>query len=310
MSSPCAPSCGSNSTSLYKAHRGLADSPPDGSNRPSSAQLFLLEECACMGPTSRFSISANDLYSRLGTANAPVLVDVRREGAFAEADVLIVGAIRFQPNEAYLWRREMPKNRSVVLYCQNGVEPSPDIAASFFQEAGIRAYFLEGGIQQWRAQGLPTHRKLGVMPSQWVTRHRPKVDRIACPWLVRRFIDPDAAFHYLPPERVRPFAAWSGAIPYDIEGAEFGHHGEHCSFDAFLRIFDIHDRALDRLSLIVRGADTGKPELTPQSPGLLALSYGLSATFSDDSEQLERGMVMYDALYAWCRSNTLETRKK
>jgi rhodanese-related sulfurtransferase len=256
-----------------------------------------------MDQPSRFSISATDLYSQLGTANAPMLVDVRRDDAFDADSVQIISAIRFLPGEAFLWRGALPTDRCVVLYCERGIEPSPALAAAF-REAGIDARFLDDGIEKWRSLGLPTRRKLGVTPSQWVTRHRPKVDRIACPWLVRRFVDPEAAFCYLPPAQIGVFAAWSGAIPYDVEGAEFGHVGECCSFDAFLKIFAIADPALDRLALIVRGADTGKPELTPQSPGLLALSHGLSATINDDHQQLEHGMVLYDALYAWCRSQT------
>jgi rhodanese-related sulfurtransferase len=254
-----------------------------------------------MDPASRFSISAADLYSQLGKVNAPMLIDVRCDDAFDADTIQIISAIRFPPGEAFLWRGDLPKDRCVVLYCQRGTEPSTALAAAF-REAGIDARLLDGGIEKWRSLGLPTRRKLGATPSQWITRHRPKVDRIACPWLVRRFVDPEAAFYYLPPAQIGAFAAWSGAIPYDVEGAEFGHVGECCSFDAFLKIFAIADPALDRLALIVRGADTGKPELTPQSPGLLALSHGLSATIDKDDLQLEHGMVLYDALYAWCRS--------
>jgi hypothetical protein len=141
----------------------------------------------------------------------------------------------------------------------------------------------------------------GTAPTQWVTRERPKVDRIACPWLIRRFIDPEAIFYYMRPEEVNRFSAWSGAVPYDVDGAEFGHVGERCSFDAFLAPFAIKDAALDRLAVIVRGADIGKPDLTRQSAGLLALSQGLSMTIGDDLVQLEHGMVLYDALHAWCR---------
>jgi rhodanese-related sulfurtransferase len=253
-----------------------------------------------MDLANRFFLSAADLYSQLGNADAPMLVDVRRDDAFDADTVEIISAIRFLPGEAFLWRGELPKDRCVVLYCQRGTEPSPALATAF-REAGIDARILDGGIEKWRSLGLPTRRKLGVTPSQWVTRHRPKVDRIACPWLVRRFIDPEAAFYYLSPAKISAFAAWSGAIPYDVEGAEFGHSGDCCSFDAFLRIFAIADPALNHLALIVRGADTGRPELTPQSPGLFALSHGLSDSFSDDDVQLEHGMVVYDALYAWCR---------
>ena len=139
--------------------------------------------------------------------------------------------------------------------------------------------------------------------AKWVTRERPKTDRIACPWLIRRFVEPDAEFLYVPTERVSAVAEETGATPYDIPGADpFSHVGELCSFDAFIRVYEIEDPALDRLALIVRGADTSRPELAPQSPGLLALSLGMSANIPDDHAMLEQGMVMYDALYAWCRS--------
>jgi len=138
--------------------------------------------------------------------------------------------------------------------------------------------------------------------SKWVTRERPKIDRIACPWLIRRFIDPRAEFLYVPSDQVRAVAAAEQAIPYDVPDVQFSHRGELCSFDAFLADFALDDPALAELALIVRGADTGKPELTPQSPGLLAISLGLSANFQDDHAMLEQGMVVYDALYAWIRS--------
>jgi hypothetical protein len=137
---------------------------------------------------------------------------------------------------------------------------------------------------------------------KWVTRERPKIDRIACPWLIARFIDPQAEFLYVPAEQVTRIAAETGAIPYDIPGVEMGHVGELCSFDAFLKKYNLTDPALQRLAAIVRGADTGRPELTPQSHGLLAISLGLSHNFTDDHEMLRHGMVVYDALYAWCRT--------
>jgi len=138
--------------------------------------------------------------------------------------------------------------------------------------------------------------------SRWVTRERPKIDRIACPWLIRRFIDPRAEFLYVPSEQVRAVAKAEQAIPYDVPEVQFSHRGELCSFDAFLADFAIDDPALADLALIVRGADTGKPELTPQSPGLLAISLGLSLNYPDDHAMLEQGMVIYDAFYAWIRS--------
>jgi hypothetical protein len=138
----------------------------------------------------------------------------------------------------------------------------------------------------------------------WVTRERPKIDRIACPWLIARFIDPKAEFLYVPSAKVMDAAKETGATPYDVPNVEYGHHGEKCSFDAFVERHHLTDPALQRLALIVRGADTSRPDLTAQSPGLLAISQGLSALFSDDHEMLRHGMVLYDALYAWCQAQT------
>ena len=137
---------------------------------------------------------------------------------------------------------------------------------------------------------------------KWVTRERPKIDRIACPWLIARFIDQSPEFLYVPSDRVLEIAKQTGATPYDIPGVEFSHVGDKCSFDAFLERYDLRDPALDRLAVIVRGADTSRLDLTPQSAGLFAISLGLSAVFADDHEMLRHGMVMYDALYAWCKS--------
>lgn len=136
---------------------------------------------------------------------------------------------------------------------------------------------------------------------QWITRERPKIDRIACPWLVARFIDRDAEFLYVPYGDVLRIASETGAIPYDIPGVELSHVGELCSFDAFLAKYGLDDPALKQLAVIVRGADTSRLDLTPQSAGLFALSLGLSQVFADDHDMLRHGLVMYDALYAWCR---------
>ena len=245
--------------------------------------------------------SPQDLHRRIGTAAAPLVIDVRPAAAFDGDELLIAGAIRRPPETVAEWRRALPAGRPVVVYCVNGEEVSQDTAAAL-RAAGIAAAYLAGGIAQWREQGLPTQRRIGMAPGKWVTRERPKVDRIACPWLVRRFIDPEAEFLYVPSAEVRDVARRTGAVPYDVADAEFGHVGEQCSFDAFIRLYGIADRTLDRLALIVRGADTGRPDLTPQSPGLLALSQGLSANFADDHAMLAQGMVLYDALYAWCRA--------
>ena len=136
---------------------------------------------------------------------------------------------------------------------------------------------------------------------KWVTRQRPKIDRVACPWLVARFIDKDAEFLFVPPSDVRTVAAETGAIPYDVEGVELSHDGALCSFDAFLARYHLHDPSLDSLAAIVRGADTDRLDTAPQCAGLLAVSLGLSRLYEDDHEQLQHGFVIYDALYAWLR---------
>jgi len=137
---------------------------------------------------------------------------------------------------------------------------------------------------------------------KWVTRERPKIDRIACPWLITRFIDKAPEFLYVPANQVLKVAAETGAVPYDIPGVEMTHDGELCSFDAFIKKHGLKDPALDQLALIVRGADTSRLDLTPQSPGLYAISLGLSHRFTDDHEMLKHGLVMYDAVYAWCQA--------
>lgn len=142
---------------------------------------------------------------------------------------------------------------------------------------------------------------------KWVTRERPKIDRIACPWLVARFIDSEAEFLYVPSKEVPKTAEETGAIPYDVSGVELTHDGELCSFDAILKKYKLEDPALQQLAAIVRGADTDRLDLTPQSAGLFAISLGLSANFADDHEMLRHGMVMYDALYAWCQQCQSET---
>ena len=142
----------------------------------------------------------------------------------------------------------------------------------------------------------------GEITMKWVTRERPKIDRIACPWLIARFIDPQAEFLYVPADQVQRVADETGAVPYDIPGAEMGHVGELCSFDAFLKKYQLNDPALQQLAAIVRGADSGRPDLTPQSHGLLAISLGLSRNIPDDHEMLRHGKVIYDALYAWAKT--------
>jgi len=144
---------------------------------------------------------------------------------------------------------------------------------------------------------------------RWITREHPKIDRIACPWLLLRFIDAQSEFHYVPADRVLEKAQELGATPYDVPGVELTHVGELCSFDAFIKKYRIDDAGVSRLAVIVRGADTSRLDLAPQSAGLYAISLGLSATFPDDQEMLRHGLVIYDALYAWCKSLQEETHR-
>jgi hypothetical protein len=170
----------------------------------------------------------------------------------------------------------------------------------------LGARYLEGGLEAWRASGGELFGKPKGASSRWVTRERPKIDRIACPWLVKRFIDPEAEFLYVPTPEVKRVAVEHGAVPYDVPDVEFTHDGELCSFDAFVACYRLKDPVLDELALIVRGADTGRLDLAPQAAGLLAISLGLSLNFENDHAMLEHGMIIYDALYAWCKKGKSE----
>jgi hypothetical protein len=193
-------------------------------------------------------------------------------------------------------------------------------AAMALRAAGLNGKKLAGGmaggeegvdtpqeIALWRAHRLPTVLRradwgvTGEQPSRWITRSRPKIDRIACPWLIRRFIDPLAEFFYAPAPQVLAEAARLGATAFDLPGAPVSHVGELCSFDALLSAFELRDAALDRLAQVIRGADTDRLALAPESAGLLALSLGLSHLHADDHAMLDAALPLYDALYAWCR---------
>jgi rhodanese-related sulfurtransferase len=254
----------------------------------------------------KHSISPHDLYARFGSEAAPIIVDVRRDADFVSADTLLADAFHCSPDDAATWQANLPSGRQVVTYCVRGQQVSQGVAAAL-RLMGVEADFLEGGIAGWVEQGLPTRRNIGACPSKWVIREPPKIDRIACPWLIRRFIDPNAEFIYVPKEQVLAVAQQTGGIPYDIDGVEFTHGGERCSFDTILRNYEIKDPVLDHLATIVRGADTSRHDLSPQCGGLFAISLGLSANFPDDHEMLKHGMVIYDALYTWCRSLQAET---
>jgi hypothetical protein len=176
---------------------------------------------------------------------------------------------------------------------------------------GYPAFILEGGVEAWVAAGQPTVKARADLnapgASRWVTRERPKIDRLACPWLVRRFIDPRASFFYTPAHQVRAESQALHAEPYDIADVTFSHRGARCSFDAFLDEFDLHDPVIDQVATIVRAADTGELGQSPEAPGLLAISLGLSANVRDDIVLLEQAMSVYDALYAWCKTARNET---
>jgi rhodanese-related sulfurtransferase len=251
-------------------------------------------------------ISPENLYARLGSDAAPIIVDVRRDADFAGAETLVVDAFHRSPDHVEQWRTDLPSGRQIVTYCIHGREVGQGVAAAL-RLMGVEANFLEGVIAAWTEQKLPTRRNIGSTPSKWVTREHPKIDRIACPWLIRRFINPTAEFVYVPKDKVLAVARQTGGIPYDIDGVEFTHEGERCSVDTILRIYEIKDRSLDHLATIVRGADTSRHDLSSQCGGLFAILLGHSANFPDDHEMLKHGMVIYDALYTWCRTLQAET---
>lgn len=272
------------------------------------------------------SISPSQLRAAQGSATAPLLLDVRREAKFAQSPRLLAGAVRCAPEDVARFAAGQPV-REVVVYCVYGHNVSADAAATL-RAAGWPALALAGGIEggedgadtsqdiaQWRASPPLTLAKrpdLGVtgeQPSRWITRERPKIDRIACPWLIRRFIDPRAEFFYVPTAQVFSEAQRLNAVAYDIAGAPITHEWERCSFDALIRAFDLRDPALDALADIVRAADTDRLTMVPQAAGLLALSLGLSRLHSDDHAMLAAALPLYDALYAWCRGDRAEVHQ-
>jgi hypothetical protein len=224
---------------------------------------------------------------------------------------MLPGSLERDFQQVGAWAREHV-GRKVVVVCQRGLKLSEG-AAAWLRHEGIDSEILEGGFEAWVAQAGILVRP-DVLPPRdargrtvWVTRSRPKVDRIACPWLIRRFIDPSAVFLFVAPSEVEGVAERFGATPFDIDGVFWSHRGELCTFDIMLHEFGVHSPALDRLALIVRGADTGRPDLAAEAPGLLAASLGLSRMYTDDLAQLEAGLALYDAFYRWSRDATGET---
>ena len=257
------------------------------------------------------TIPVDKLVCLLGTPNCPVLVDVRTEDDFNANPRLIPSSMRRSYSDAPTWAEEL-SGRSAVVICQKGAKLSQGVAA-WLRHAGSPADALENGFDGWQKASQPTvaAEKMPALDKQgrtvWVTRARPKVDRIACPWLIRRFIDPRAVFLFVTPSEVDAVAERFAATPFDVEGVFWSHRGENCTFDVMVEEFGLMTEPVRRLAAIVRGADTGRFEATPQAAGLLAASLGLSRMYSDDLAQLEAGMTLYDAFYRWCRDATDET---
>jgi rhodanese-related sulfurtransferase len=255
-----------------------------------------------------YSISPKDLWHLIGTANAPQLIDVRRQDFYAKSAQLLPGAVWRDAGKTQQWSGELDRARPIVAACKAGHEMSQTTVAQLRAD-GFDARVLEGGYQAWEAAGLPMVAKteldrfVRTRPSLWVTRRRPKIDRIACPWLIRRFLDPQARILFVDPDQVVNVAKESGGVPFDIKDVELSHEGERCSFDTMLKLFGLESEpSLAGLALVVRGADTARPDLAPEAAGLHAISLGLSALAGDDDHGLlQRGFMIYDALFAWLR---------
>jgi rhodanese-related sulfurtransferase len=256
-------------------------------------------------------IPVDKLARLVGTPQCPVLVDVRTQDDFSASPRLIPSSMRRSHSDASDWAGEFVGRSSIVI-CRKGAKLSQGVAA-WLRHAGTPAEALEGGFEGWRNADLPTiaTTKMPALDKQgrtiWVTRARPKVDRIACPWLIRRFVDPRAVFLFVNPSEVDAVSDQFAATPFDVEGVFWSHRGEKCTFDIMVEEFGLATEPMERLAAIVRGADTGRFDIAPQTAGLLAASLGLSRMYSDDLAQLEAGMTLYDALYRWCRDATDET---
>lgn len=260
------------------------------------------------------TISVDKFLRLVGTDRCPSIIDVRTDEEFSADNRFVPGSVRRRAENAAEWAATFADGH-VVVVCDTGTASSAGVAA-WLRQAGVHAEALEGGITAWRKSGLalvPETRlppRDGLGRTVWVTRARPKVDRIACPWLIRRFVDPHAVFLYVAPADVEAVARKYSAAPFDIEGDDvfWSHRDERCTFDVMVDELELRPfKALLRLAVIVRGADTGHPRLAPEAAGLLAASLGLSRMYGNDSEQLEAGMLLYDSFYRWCRDATDET---
>ena len=259
---------------------------------------------------SFLEISPEKLKRIIGTPSAPVVIDVREGDDFTADRRLVPTSVRRNATDVSDWAPMV--NRGAVIVCQHGQKLSHGVAA-YLRQAGVDAKVLEGGFEAWvQADGpvvpqdkLPPRDKQGR--TTWVTRARPKIDRIACPWLIRRFIDPNAVFLFVPTSEVFGVAERFGGAAFDIEGVFWSHRAELCTFDLMIEEFGLSSGPLLRLATIVRGADTARPDLAPEVAGLLAASLGLSRMYADDLAQLDAGMTLYDAFYRWSRDATDET---
>jgi rhodanese-related sulfurtransferase len=250
-------------------------------------------------------ITIAQLSRLIGVPRSPAIIDVRDDDDYAADPRLIPGARHHDYRDVAGWCQRYSGSTTVIV-CQKGLKLSQGVAALLRHE-GIPAESLEGGMLAWHAakqsslnpKHLPKPDAAGR--TLWVTRARPKIDRIACPWLIRRFIDPRAVFLYVAPSEVPATAERFGAAPFDIENVFWSHRGEKCTFDTMVEEFGLSSPPMDRLALIVRGADTSRHDLAPESAGLLAASLGYSRMYKEDLAQLEASMALYDALYRWCR---------
>jgi rhodanese-related sulfurtransferase len=261
--------------------------------------------------SSYTTISPEKLSRLIGTANAPALIDVRTNEDFAADPRLIPGAVRHSHEDVARWG-EHYAGRSAIVTCLRGQKLAQGTAA-WLRHLDASAETLEGGFEGWKAAGLPLVPEAKLPPRDaqgrtvWVTRARPKIDRIACPWLIRRFVDPNAVFLFVAPPEVPAVGERFDAAPFDIENTFWSHRGEHCTFDVMIEEFGLATPPLLRLATIVRAADTARLDLCPEAPGLLAASLGLSRMYDDDLAQLEAGLTLYDAFFRWCRDATGET---
>lgn len=262
--------------------------------------------------TASTAITANQLTGLVGTPFAPLIFDVRRAETFADADRVIAGARWRDHGSAAQWGQLLTPQSNIVVYCVHGHQISQSAAASL-RTNGLNARYLVGGIEGYLADGgVTVLRKelphaLNGTPSRWVTRERPKIDRLACPWFIRRFLDPEAEIVYVEPNWVNEVADALHGEPFDIADVTFSHSGERCSFNTFLAHFDVQDGNLRYLARVIQGADTARLDLEPECAGLLAAALGISALYDDDQMALDQGLALYDALYAWSRHARGET---